>query len=64
MKVNLFGGKDAIEQNALMQTFQDVADDDNGKSIYEWLERIPKTSMVVELIDKLHELGFKIIKIK
>jgi len=61
MIVNLFGGKDAEQYNALMQSFQDCAEDE-GKSIYGWLERIPKTSMVVELVDKLHELGFIIQK--
>ena len=57
-----FGGDPiAVEQNALFKTFHDCADDHN-QDIYDYLEDCPRASMVVNLVDKLHENGFKIIK--
>lgn len=58
---NMFGGKDGEALNALMSAFEQCAEND-GKSIYGWLDKIPKTSMVVELNDALERLGYKIIK--
>jgi len=29
--------------------------------IYEWLEKTPKTSLVVHIVEKLNEMGYKII---
>ena len=47
--------------NALMSAFELSAD---GEDIYTYLETIPKTSLVVELIQSLESLGYKIIKTK
>jgi len=63
MKVNLFGGENAEAQNALMQAFQDCSEDEKT-GIYGWLEKTPKTTMVVFLTDKLRENGFDIVRIK
>lgn len=60
-KINLYGGEDAEEYNILMQAFYNCAEDDQ-LAFYSWLDKTPKTSLVVLLIDKLHKLGFKIIK--
>ena len=59
---NLFGGKDAEQMNVLMQTFKDCAKEEN-QDFYEWLDKIPKTSMIVFVVEKLNSLGYKITKI-
>jgi len=46
-----------------MQAFQDIAEEE-GTTIYGWLDKIPKTAMVVGIIDKLQENGFNITKIE
>jgi hypothetical protein len=62
MEVSLFAGENGEQYNALMQSFQDCSEEEK-LDIYGWLEKIPKTSMVVDLVDKLNENGFKITKI-
>ena len=68
---NLFGGKDGEEQNALYTALIECGCDNAGipsgthedsGAVYDYLEDIPRTSLIVELVNKLHELGFKIIK--
>lgn len=54
---DLFGGEGAEQYNALMTAFETCAEDE-GKTIYGWLDKVPKTSMVVHLVDALHNLGF------
>lgn len=57
-KYNMFGGKDAEIYNALHAAFAECS---GGKEeIYDWLEQTPKTSMIVELVDKLKEMGLSI----
>ena len=34
----------------------------SDNAVYDYLEETPKTSLVVEIVDKLHELGYKIVK--
>jgi predicted oxidoreductase len=62
----IFGGKYDIEYNALMQAIEACAKDykhtDEPYAVYAWLAETPKTSLVVELVDKLHELGYHITK--
>lgn len=60
-KVELFGGENGDQYNALMQALSDCADDEK-KDIYCYLEKTPKTSLVVELVDKLIKNGFLIIR--
>ena len=62
IKENSFGGEDSEQMNVLMQAFKDCAKDEN-QEFYEWLDKIPKTSMVVFLVEKLNQLGYKITKI-
>jgi len=57
----MFGGEGAEGYNAMMTSLQECAKDD-GRSIYDFLEHTPKTSLVVELVDKLRELGFDIVR--
>ena len=47
--------------NALSKAISQCAKDE-GITVYEWLEKSGKTSMVVLLIDKLNELGYEIKK--
>jgi len=67
----LFGGKNSEQYNAIYNAIIECGNDDTkNKGInideeyacYDWLKEIPKTSLSVELVDKLNELGFKIIK--
>lgn len=58
----LFGGKGAEEYEALMDAIKACAKDQD-QDFYTWIESTPKTSMVVFIVDKLHELGFKIINL-
>lgn len=62
--VDLYGGEGSEAMNVLMQAFTDCAIDDEKPDIYSWLDKIPKTSMVVELVDKIREYGYDIVKIK
>jgi len=59
----LFGGENAEQYEALMDAIKACAEDDR-KDIYEYLQLIPKTSLVCEIVDKLHEMGFKLISVK
>lgn len=57
--VELFGGENAEEYNALITAMTECAKD-NNQHVYEWLEETPKTSLVTFLVDKLNELGYHI----
>ena len=59
--IDTFGGKDGEEQNALMQSLMDCAKDEDS-NVYYFLENESKTCLIVLLVDKLHELGYKIVK--
>lgn len=55
------------ERNALMTALRDAANADlagseysEGDRMYLYLEQTPKTSLVSELVDHLHLLGFRI----
>lgn len=41
-----------------MQAFKDCAEE--NQDFYEWLDEISKTSMIVPVVEKLHELGYNI----
>ena len=56
---NMFGGKKAEQYNVLMQTLKNCAKQDE-RSIYEYLDKTPKTSLIVELVDEINRLGFRI----
>jgi len=62
---NLFGGSDGEERNALMQSLFNASGDETGNNndVYEFLEKTPKTSLISELVDELHKLGYKIVKL-
>lgn len=62
MVVNLFGGENSEAQNALMQALQDCAKDED-MDVYEFIDKTPKTTLIVFLTDKLRENGFNIFKI-
>ena len=61
IKEKLFEGEDAEQMNALMQAFKDCAKEEN-QDFYEWLDEIPKVSMIVFVVEKLNSLGYKITK--
>lgn len=57
---------DSEECNALAEAFvlsSEATDfkDEEGK-IYDYLQEEPKTSLVVFLVQNLHQLGYKIVK--
>jgi hypothetical protein len=68
----LFGGKKEEQLNVMITTLiecgKDFAKRDNklphDNSLYNWMEKRPKTSMVIEIINKLNELGYEIKKIE
>ena len=43
--------------NILLQAFKDCAKDKN-KTLYEWLNITPETTITVNLVEKLNELGY------
>ena len=49
----LFGGKDAEEQNVLLHIIKQRG--------YSFFEETPKTTMTCYLIEDLHKLGYKIV---
>jgi hypothetical protein len=58
---NIFGGVGAEQYNALMTALENCAKYDD-RDIYEYLDKTPKTSLIVELVQELDSLGFQIIK--
>lgn len=49
------------QMNALM-TALNMCAKDFDQTIYNYLEQVPKTSLVTELVDALNELGYRIVK--
>jgi hypothetical protein len=64
-KANLFGGKGSEGYNALYQAILDCGEQDYRKEgHYGFLENTPITSLTSEIVDKLRENGFEIMKRK
>lgn len=62
VKYEMFGGEDAEMYNALQAAFAENAGGIDG--IYEWLDKTPKTTIVVSLVDTLKEMGYGITKVQ
>lgn len=58
----LFGGSGSEPCNALMSALENASVDHGYGSIYEYLDRTPKTSLVVELVESLGDLGYEIAR--
>lgn len=58
----LFGGENSEQYNVLMTALEECSEE-REMDIYDYLDTTPKTSLVVEIVDKIIELGF-IIKLK
>ena len=68
----LFGGVGSEEYQAIYDAIHycgekncmsDLGDDAEPKDrAYEWLGGTPRTSLSCELVNELHEMGFKIVK--
>ncbi len=60
----MFGGSNGEQENALMTALINAADGEHSlcdeEAVYAYLETTPKTSFVVELIQELNKLGYKI----
>lgn len=56
-----FGGDGAEEYGALWHALHRQAAR-AGMDVYEWLDDTPRTTLVVMLVDRLHEDGWKIEK--
>lgn len=64
LKCDNFGGENGEELNAMMSALIEAAEADDSKDnakIYDFLD-LPKTSLIVELVDALHAIGYKIVK--
>ena len=65
MSEKMFGGEGADQYQALWDALHGCARE-NGEptteEVYEFIENTPRTSLVCFLVDKLHEMGFKIVK--
>ena len=69
---NLFGSDehnefqavyDALHRCGEKNCMSDLPEDAEPRAkLYEWLERTPRTSLTCELVNELHEMGFKIVK--
>lgn len=62
-----FGTEDGpdIQLNGMYQALHHAAgleNYDNPTRLYDWIEDCPRASMTIELVDALHECGFKIIR--
>lgn len=64
-----FGGPEAEEQDvvwtAIHQCGRDSVSDPAAvprNAVYHWLENTPRTTLVARLVDKLHSLGYRIVK--
>ncbi len=55
----LFVGENSEQYNVLMTALEKCSEE-GEKYIYDYLETTPKTSLVVEIVDKIIELGFNI----
>jgi hypothetical protein len=66
----LFSGDNADQQNALITALIECGKDfaksnkrhPHENSFYEWLEKTQKTALVINIVDKLNELGYEIVK--
>lgn len=61
----LFTGERSTEYNALRSAIRTAAENSNESgeyAEYDWLAKVPRTSMTVELVDALHEHGYQITK--
>ena len=59
--LKLFGGENSEQYNVLMTALEKCSED-REQSVYDYIDFTPKTSLVVELVDKIIELGFIIKK--
>ena len=62
-----FSGTNGEAENALYSAFMTASQHDGHKEeygIYEWLELIPRASMVIALVSALKEHGYEIRKKK
>jgi len=67
LSCDIFGGKRSDEYNAVRSALTTAANNSGHKGEYceyEWLTNTPKTSLVVELVDALHEHGYEVKKIR
>ena len=55
----LFGGENSEQYNVLMTALERCSEE-REMTIYDYLDTTPKTSLVVEIVDKIIELGFEI----
>jgi len=59
-----------VQNNALWNALHACADEQGYQTpyfntkVYNYLEDTPRTSLIVELVDKLNEMGYKIIKVE
>ena len=66
----LFDGEKSDQQNALITALMECGKDfaksnkrhPHENSFYEWLEKTQKTALVINIVDKLNELGYEIVK--
>jgi len=68
----IFSGEKSEQENALITALTECGKDfaksknrlPHDNSLYEWLEKTPKNSIIGELVSKLNDLGFEIVNKK
>jgi len=64
----MFGGENSEEYQAVYDAIHKCGKDNDTKeecektAVYKWLESTTRTSLTVELVNKLHDMGFSIKK--
>lgn len=69
--LNVFdGGLDAIQKNALITAMTECGKDfaksqnrlPHENSVYEWMDKTSKTQLISDIVKKMNELGYEIVK--
>ena len=53
--------KENTDYDTLFKAIANVAENDE-RTIYDYFDNVPKTTFVVNIVDELRNLGFKILK--
>lgn len=65
LSCNMFGGENSEQYNALRSALTTAAHEAGFTGEYceyEWIEKTPRTSLIVNLVDALHLHGYEIKK--
>lgn len=68
--LNIFEGASADQKNALITAMTECGKDfaksqnrlPHENSLYDWIDKTQKSALVTEVVNKLNELGYEIVK--